>query len=93
MRLPFHRHISLKFFLLHAVLRQPHESMYPACQQGTVLAGGGSLMMWDLCRWSNVTPLIRLDTTLTCDRFVHILADHLDPVMCILQSDGLGQFQ
>ncbi|GBN62814.1 hypothetical protein AVEN_66310-1 [Araneus ventricosus] len=28
---------------------QPHESMDPACQQETVPAGGGSVMVWGVC--------------------------------------------
>ncbi|GFX74145.1 transposable element tcb2 transposase [Trichonephila clavipes] len=38
-------------------------------------------------------PLIRLDTTLTDDRYVSILSDHLHPFLSILDSNGLGEFQ
>ncbi|GFX91051.1 transposable element tcb2 transposase [Trichonephila clavipes] len=38
-------------------------------------------------------PLIRLDTTLTGDRYTSILSDHLHPFMSIVHSDGLGEFQ
>ncbi|GFX34022.1 transposable element Tcb2 transposase [Trichonephila clavipes] len=38
-------------------------------------------------------PLIRLDTTLTGDRHVSILSDHLSPFMSIVHSDGFGEFQ
>ncbi|GFX40068.1 HTH_Tnp_Tc3_2 domain-containing protein [Trichonephila clavipes] len=31
------------------VWRQPHESMDPICQQGTVQADGGSVMIWGVC--------------------------------------------
>ncbi|GBM35740.1 hypothetical protein AVEN_108943-1 [Araneus ventricosus] len=38
-------------------------------------------------------PLIRLETTLTNDRYLNILSDHLYTFMPIVHSDGLGQFQ
>ncbi|GBM40856.1 hypothetical protein AVEN_6919-1 [Araneus ventricosus] len=38
-------------------------------------------------------PLIRLETTLTDDRYLNILPDHLHSFMSIVHSDGLGQFQ
>ncbi|GFT22503.1 uncharacterized protein TNCV_3274631 [Trichonephila clavipes] len=47
------------------VWRQPHESMDPTYQQGTVQAGGGSAMVWGVGSWHDMEPLIRLDTTLT----------------------------
>ncbi|GBN80718.1 Transposable element Tcb2 transposase [Araneus ventricosus] len=47
------------------VWRQPHESMDPTCQQWTVQAGGGSVMVWGVCSWRDMGPLIRLYATLT----------------------------
>ncbi|GBM86094.1 hypothetical protein AVEN_41236-1 [Araneus ventricosus] len=38
-------------------------------------------------------PLICLETTLTGDRYLRILPDHLYSFMSIVHSDGLGQFQ
>ncbi|GBN73769.1 hypothetical protein AVEN_204609-1 [Araneus ventricosus] len=38
-------------------------------------------------------PLIRLETTVTGDRYLSILSDHLHSFMSIVHSDGLGQFQ
>ncbi|GFX60716.1 transposable element tcb2 transposase [Trichonephila clavipes] len=38
-------------------------------------------------------PLIRLDTTLTDDRYGSILPDHLHPFTPIVHSDGLREFQ
>ncbi|GFW39104.1 transposable element Tcb2 transposase [Trichonephila clavipes] len=75
------------------VWRQSHESMDPTCQQGTVQAGGGSVMVWGVCNWRDMGLLIRLDTTLTGDRYVSILFDHLHPFMPSVHSDGLGEFQ
>ncbi|GFS81772.1 transposable element Tcb2 transposase [Trichonephila clavipes] len=67
--------------------------MDPTFQQGTVRADGGSVMIWGVCIWRDMGPLIRLDTTLTCDRYVSILSDQLHPFMSIVPSDGLGEFQ
>ncbi|GFT36308.1 uncharacterized protein TNCV_3464671 [Trichonephila clavipes] len=38
-------------------------------------------------------PLIRLDTTLTGDRYVSILSDHVHPFMSIVHSDEFGKYQ
>ncbi|GBM93699.1 hypothetical protein AVEN_74417-1 [Araneus ventricosus] len=43
-------------------------------------------------RWRDMGPLIRLETTLTGDRYLSILPDHLHSFMFIVHSDGLGQF-
>ncbi|GBN00502.1 hypothetical protein AVEN_37288-1 [Araneus ventricosus] len=37
----------------------------PVCQQVTVQSGGASVMVWDVCSWRDMGPLIRLETTLT----------------------------
>ncbi|GFT30078.1 transposable element Tcb2 transposase [Trichonephila clavipes] len=50
------------------VWRQPHESMDTTCQQGTVQADEGSVMVWSVCSWRDMGPLIHLYTTLTGDR-------------------------
>ncbi|GFV53113.1 transposable element Tcb2 transposase [Trichonephila clavipes] len=75
------------------VWRPPHESMDLTCQQGTIQAGGGSVMVWGVCSWHDMGPLICLDTTLTCDSYVRILSDLLHPFMSIEPSDELGEFQ
>ncbi|GFW96724.1 transposable element tcb2 transposase [Trichonephila clavipes] len=38
-------------------------------------------------------PLIHLDTTLTGDRYVSLLSDHLHPFMPIVHFDELGIYQ
>ncbi|GFW67866.1 transposable element Tcb2 transposase [Trichonephila clavipes] len=38
-------------------------------------------------------PLIRLDMSLTSERYVGILSDHVHPFMSIVHSDRLGEFQ
>ncbi|GBN79645.1 hypothetical protein AVEN_182860-1 [Araneus ventricosus] len=63
------------------------------CSQGTIQSGGASVMVWDVCSWRDMEPLIRLETTLTGDRYLSILSDHLHSLMSIVHSDGLGQFQ
>ncbi|GBM78532.1 hypothetical protein AVEN_244615-1 [Araneus ventricosus] len=50
-------------------------------------------MVWDVCSWRDMGPLIHLETTLTGDRYLSILPDHLHSFMSILNFDGLGQFQ
>ncbi|GBM93664.1 hypothetical protein AVEN_132447-1 [Araneus ventricosus] len=61
--------------------------------RGTVQSGGASVMVWDVCSWRDMGPLIRLETTLTGDRYLSTLSDHLHSFMAIVNSDGLGQFQ
>ncbi|GFY27391.1 transposable element Tcb2 transposase [Trichonephila clavipes] len=67
--------------------------MDPTCQQMTVQVSGGSVMIWDVCSWRDMGPLISLDTTLTGDRYVSILSDLLHPFMSIVHSDGFREFQ
>ncbi|GBM73172.1 hypothetical protein AVEN_30056-1 [Araneus ventricosus] len=50
-------------------------------------------MVWDVCSWRDMGPLIRLETTPPGARYLSILSDHLHSFMSILHSDGLGQFQ
>ncbi|GBN20775.1 hypothetical protein AVEN_109182-1 [Araneus ventricosus] len=65
----------------------------PCLSTGTIQSGGASVIIWDVCSWSDMGPLIRLETTLTGDRYLRILSDHLYTFMSIVHSDGLGQFQ
>ena len=57
------------------------------------VSSGCSVMVWSVCSWNDLGPLICLDTALTGDTYVHFLADHLYPFMFIVHSDGFGQFQ
>ncbi|GBO30159.1 Transposable element Tcb2 transposase [Araneus ventricosus] len=75
------------------VWRQLHEFMKLTYQQGTVQSGGASVMVWDACSWRDMGPLIRLETTLTGNRYLSILPNDLHSFMSIVHSDGLGQFQ
>ncbi|GBN70987.1 hypothetical protein AVEN_196764-1 [Araneus ventricosus] len=50
-------------------------------------------MVRDVCSWRDIGPLIRLEMTLTGDRYLSILSDHLYSFMPIVHSNGLGQFQ
>ncbi|GBM35915.1 hypothetical protein AVEN_124171-1 [Araneus ventricosus] len=50
-------------------------------------------MVWYVCSWRDMGPLICLETTLTGDRYLSILPDHLHSFMSIVHSDELGQFQ
>ncbi|GFY03729.1 DDE_3 domain-containing protein [Trichonephila clavipes] len=50
-------------------------------------------MVWSVCSWRDMRPLIRLDTILTDDRYVSLLYDHLHLFMPIVHSEGLGELQ
>ncbi|GBN37668.1 hypothetical protein AVEN_77480-1 [Araneus ventricosus] len=50
-------------------------------------------MVWDVCCWRDMGLLIRLETTLTGDRYLSILSHYLHTFMSIVHSDELGQFQ
>ncbi|GFT92564.1 transposable element Tcb2 transposase [Trichonephila clavipes] len=67
--------------------------MHPTCQQKIVQASGGSVMVGDMCSCRYMGPQIRLDTTLTGDRYASIMPDHLHPFISIVHSDGLREFQ
>ncbi|GFW39211.1 uncharacterized protein TNCV_1832001 [Trichonephila clavipes] len=59
------------------------------------MSTGGCSSWGSLCAGTerDMGSLIRLDTTLTGDRYVSFLSDHLPPFMSIVHSDGLGEFQ
>ncbi|GBM70601.1 hypothetical protein AVEN_5974-1 [Araneus ventricosus] len=65
----------------------------PCLSTGDIQSGGASVMVWEVCSWRYMGPLIRLETTLTGDRYLSILSNHLHSFMPIVYSDGLGQFQ
>ncbi|GFX51873.1 DDE_3 domain-containing protein [Trichonephila clavipes] len=50
-------------------------------------------MVWSVCSWRDLEPLILIDMTLAGYRYVSILPDHLDPFMSIVHSNRLGEFQ
>ncbi|GBN68072.1 hypothetical protein AVEN_199071-1 [Araneus ventricosus] len=50
-------------------------------------------MVWDECSRRDMGPLIRLETTLTGDRYLSILPDYLHSFLSLVHADGLGQFQ
>ncbi|GBN40406.1 hypothetical protein AVEN_51954-1 [Araneus ventricosus] len=43
----------------------------PCLSTGTVQSGGASVMVWEVCSWRDMGPLISLETTLTGDRRFH----------------------
>ena len=73
------------------VWRRPHEAMDPSCQQGTVQAGGGSVMVWGVFTWNGLGPLVQLNRSLTANGYVQLLGDHLQPFMDVMfpTNDGL----
>lgn len=75
------------------IWRQPHESMEPTCQQRVVQVGRISEVVWSVCSWLHMGPLIHLQTILAGNGCVSILSDHLHLFISIAHSDGLGHFQ
>ncbi|GFU67750.1 transposable element Tcb2 transposase [Trichonephila clavipes] len=67
--------------------------MDPTCQQGTVQALVGCVMVWGVCSWRDMGPLKHLETALTDDSYVSIQYDRLHPFMSIVRSDGLREVQ
>ncbi|GBL93174.1 hypothetical protein AVEN_42634-1 [Araneus ventricosus] len=62
-------------------------------KHGTVQSSGASVMVWDVCSWRDMGPLIRLETTLIDDRYLSFLYHHLHSFKYSVHSVGLGQFQ
>ncbi|GBO46250.1 hypothetical protein AVEN_158495-1 [Araneus ventricosus] len=74
-------------------INNPYWIIHPVCQQGNVQSGGASVMVWNVCSWRDMGPLIRLETTLTGGMYLSILSYHLYSFVSIVHSDRLGQFQ
>ncbi|GBN52795.1 hypothetical protein AVEN_206528-1, partial [Araneus ventricosus] len=51
------------------------------------------LWWYGTCAFDVLGPLICLETTLTGERYLSILSDHLHSFMSTVHSDGLGRFQ
>lgn len=77
----------------HRVWRTPHEAMDPACQVGTVQAGGLSVMVWGAFSWHGMGPLVVLDATLTGQRYRQLLGDHLHPFVMFQHPDDIAVYQ
>ncbi|GFX56161.1 uncharacterized protein TNCV_3062471 [Trichonephila clavipes] len=60
--------------------------------QEIVQAGGGPEIVLSMCSWHEKGPLIRLDLTMTGQRYISILSDHMHPIMSCVHSDGRGRF-
>ncbi|GBO17372.1 hypothetical protein AVEN_68729-1 [Araneus ventricosus] len=41
--------------------QRPHEAMDASCQQGTVEAGGSSIMVWAVLTWQGLSPIVKLN--------------------------------
>ncbi|MBJ5491542.1 transposase [Salmonella enterica subsp. enterica serovar Derby] len=82
-----------RFTLVHAdgrvrVRRKPHEAMDPSCQQGTLQAGGGGILVWGLFTWTEMGPLVRVTSSLTGQRYREILDDHVLPFVRLQHPTG-----
>ncbi|GBN78487.1 hypothetical protein AVEN_158822-1 [Araneus ventricosus] len=54
--------------------------------KGSVQSGGASVIVWDVYSWRDMGPLIRLQTTLTCDRDVNIIEDIQDALLHAVEN-------
>jgi hypothetical protein len=64
--------------------------MDPTCQQDTVQAGGGSILVWGVFTWLQLGPLVHLNASLTGDRYVTLLDDHLQLFMNVMTPTTMG---
>lgn len=71
---------------------RPHKAMDPSCQQGSVQAGGGSIMMWAVFTWNGLGPLVQLHWSLTGNGYVQLFGDHLQPFMDFMFPNNNGLF-
>ncbi|GFX51566.1 transposable element Tcb2 transposase [Trichonephila clavipes] len=62
------------------------------CQQGTVQARGGS-GGWGVCSWRDMGPLIRLDTTLTGDKYQDNAAPHTSRIATEVIQEHSSEFR
>jgi hypothetical protein len=75
------------------VWRTPCEAMDPSCKQSNVETGGGSILVWVVFTWNGLVPLLRLNTSLTGDRYIALLSDHLQPFINFMYPHNDGIFQ
>jgi hypothetical protein len=55
--------------------RRLHEAMDPSCLNGTMQAGGGSILVLGVFTWHGLGPLLHLNMSLTSDCYFALLAD------------------
>ncbi|KAJ8890417.1 hypothetical protein PR048_009925 [Dryococelus australis] len=75
------------------VWRKPNEAMDPGCQQGTVQAGGGSVMVWGVSTCLGLGPLVHVPTKLNGNCCKTLLDNHLQPFIDLSFADNNGMFQ
>ncbi|KAJ8871701.1 hypothetical protein PR048_028028 [Dryococelus australis] len=75
------------------VWRKPNKAMDSICQQGTVQAGGGSVMMWDVFTCHGLGPFVNVLPKFNGNRYKTLLGDHLQPSMDFSFPDNDGIFQ
>ena len=56
---------------------RPHEAIDPSCQQGTVQAGDGSILVWGVFSWHGLGPVVHLNMSLS----ISLLGDHFQLVL------------
>lgn len=60
------------------VWRKSGEEYQERHLQQTVKYGGGSIMIWGCFAWSGVGNLVKIDGTLTADKYIDILSENLE---------------
>ncbi len=74
-----------RFLLWHSdgrvrIWRKEHESMDSSCLVSTVQAGGG-VVVWGICSWHTLRPLVPTEHCLNATVYLSIVADHVHPFM------------
>ncbi|KAJ8893401.1 hypothetical protein PR048_005992 [Dryococelus australis] len=75
------------------IWRKPSEGMDPSCQQGTVLAGGRSIMVQGVFTRHRLGPLVHAPPKLNGNYYKTLLGDHFQPFMDFSFPDNDGMFQ
>ena len=68
------------------VWKQKGEGLIDREVQGTVMFGGGNIMVWGCMGWNGVGQLAEVEGTMDADQYVSILEDHMLPS---LQESGI----
>ena len=87
-----------RFQLRHSAGRvriwpKQHESMDPSCLVSTVQAAAGGVMVWGMCSWHTLGPLVPIEHRLNAATYLSIAADHLHPFMNTVFPSSDGYFQ
>ena len=59
----------------------------------TLQAGGGSVMVWDMFSWLDLSPLIHVEQHLNSTTYLSIIVDQVHPIMLMVYPNGDDFFQ